>query len=60
MRVQSGLGGGGREEFRDPAFAGAPVAGGQKRRIHAGQRDQLTQKFFRISHSTGTASKPAP
>jgi hypothetical protein len=53
VHIQTGLGGGGGEKIGDPALAGARMAGGQKRRVHAGQRDQLTQQFFGISHSTG-------
>ena len=60
IHIQSGLGGGGGQKIGHPALAGARIAGGQKRRVHAGQRDQLTQQFSGSVIPPGTSEYPPP
>ena len=47
---QSGSCGGGRQKIRDAFFARVAVARRQESRVHAGQRDEFRQKFFRARH----------
>src|SRR5580704_11276667 len=50
FNFQSGAGGDGGKKIRDAFFTGVRVARRQKGGIHAGQRDEFGQKFFRARH----------
>ena len=51
FHFQSGARGDGGEKIRDALFTGVWVARRQKGRVHARQRDEFGQKFFRARHA---------
>ena len=50
FHFQSGARGGGGEKIRDALFAGVRMARRQEGGIHAGQRDEFGEQFFRARH----------
>ena len=51
FHFQSGAGGGRRQKIRNAPFTRERMARRQERGIHAGQRDEFGQKFFRARHA---------
>ena len=54
FHFQPGARGDGGEKIRDVLFTGVRMARRQKGGIHAGQRDEFGQKFFRARHAART------
>jgi len=48
---QAGTGGDGSQKIRHAFFTGVRMMRRQKSGVHAGQRDEFGQKFFRARHA---------
>ena len=51
FHLESGAGGNRRQKIRQALFPGERMARGQKGGVHAGQRDEFGQEFFRARHA---------